>query len=127
MIHTVIELRLQVNAPVGIRGKILNRIQENLIVPNDRQNIVRGVDGCDKKPDLVTVCGTLSRNKVAYFNRPENDYEVKSIFLSSTLDLAFLSYFESKTLAFCGTGNPFACSIRIRLTSWIVSGFPCTE
>ena len=93
MIHTVIELRLQVNAPVGIRGKILNRIQENLIVPNDRQNIVRGVDGCDPL----------------------------------TLDLAFLSYFESKTLAFCGAGNPFACSIRIRLTSWIVSGFPCTE
>jgi hypothetical protein len=42
-------------------------------------------------------------------------------------DLFFLSYFEFETLAFCGVDNPLACSIRIRLTSWIVSGFPCTE
>ena len=38
--------------------------------------------------------------------------------------ILLLSYFESETLAFCGVDNPFACSIRMRLTSWIVSGFP---
>jgi hypothetical protein len=33
-------------------------------------------------------------------------------------------YFPVERRVACGPANPLACSIRMRLTSWIVSGFP---
>src|SRR5262249_9406282 len=55
VIHTVIELRLQVNAPIRVCGKILDRVREDLIVANDRLNVVRSIDDRNKKTISLTV------------------------------------------------------------------------
>ena len=52
---------------------------------------------------------------------------IKSIASPFVLGSFFSAYFEFDTPALCGADNPLACSIKIRLTSWIASGFPCTE
>ena len=70
----------------------------------------------------------MIEGQVAYIfisDKPKKkNFQAGMFLLHLGLVLLSLSYFEFETLAFCGAGNPFACSIRIRLTSWIASGFP---
>src|SRR5262245_6926874 len=76
VIHTVIELRLQVNAPIWICRKILDCVRENLVVANDRLNVVRRIKDRDKQPDLPNGARHAPGGyEVAHFNRPENNHE----------------------------------------------------
>ena len=45
MVHTVVQLGLEVHPAVGIGGKILDVIGKDLVVADEGADVVRGVDG----------------------------------------------------------------------------------
>jgi hypothetical protein len=110
----VIELRLEVNAPVRVCEIILDNIGEYFSVANDCQNLVQRIDGGNEKADFLDGARVPSgRDEITRFNRPQNYHEcsgsevgkqfavcmiwLASICCSSPARI-FLSYLSSRPL-----------------------------
>ena len=76
VIDRVRQLRFQIDAAIGIGGKILDRVRKDFVVADYRQHVVRRVQRGDKKSDFLHRTGnTAHRYEIADLERPEHNHE----------------------------------------------------
>jgi hypothetical protein len=57
MIHRVIELRDQIDPAIGVRGEVLDVVAKNLIIADNRKDVIERVDRRHEQTDFFDRAG----------------------------------------------------------------------
>src|SRR5271165_4247648 len=70
------DLSDQLHSPIGVGGEVLDGVGENLIVSDERSDVIRSVESRREQADFVNRAGqSASRYKIPGLERPQNQHK----------------------------------------------------
>ncbi len=70
------QLRLELDAAVGVARVVLDRVREDLVVADQRDDVVRRIERSGEQADFLDRAGHAGdRDEIAHLERPQHDQE----------------------------------------------------